>query len=46
MKKYIFLIFSLVSMGSTAQDVLTPEKLWQLGRVNPVGFQKWEKFNF
>lgn len=40
MKKYIFLIFSLVSMSSNAQEVLTPEKLWQLGRVNPIGITK------
>lgn len=27
-------------MNSQAQEVLTPEKLWQLGRVTPIGISK------
>ena len=40
MKKYIFLIFSVISMSSNAQQIMTPEKLWQLGRVTPIGISK------
>ncbi|MEN9325718.1 MAG: Prolyl oligopeptidase family protein precursor [Bacteroidota bacterium] len=40
MKKYIFLIFSVLSMSSNAQQMMTPEKLWQLGRVTPIGISK------
>jgi dipeptidyl aminopeptidase/acylaminoacyl peptidase len=40
MKKYIFLIFSVLSMSSNAQQIMTPEKLWQLGRVTPIGISK------
>ncbi|OGS75975.1 MAG: peptidase S9 [Flavobacteria bacterium RIFCSPLOWO2_12_FULL_31_7] len=40
MKKYIFLIFSVISMSSNAQQTMTPEKLWQLGRVTPIGISK------
>ena len=40
MKKYIFLIFSVISMTSNAQQTMTPEKLWQLGRVTPIGISK------
>ena len=40
MKKYIFLIFSIVTMNANAQENLTPEKLWQIGRVTPIGISK------
>ncbi|MES2864978.1 MAG: S9 family peptidase, partial [Bacteroidota bacterium] len=40
MKKYIFLIFSVISMSSNAQQIMTPENLWQLGRVTPIGISK------
>ena len=40
MKKYIFLIFSVISMSSNAQQTMTPEKLWQLGRVTPIEISK------
>lgn len=40
MKKYIFLIFSMISMSTLAQQNLTPETLWQLGRVSPLGISK------
>jgi dipeptidyl aminopeptidase/acylaminoacyl peptidase len=40
MKKYCILIFSLVFMSISAQENLTPEKLWQIGRVTPIGISK------
>lgn len=40
MKNYIFLIFSMISMSILAQQNLTPETLWQLGRVSPLGISK------
>ena len=40
MKKYILFIFSVISMSSNAQQIMTPEKLWQLGRVTPIGISK------
>lgn len=40
MKKYILLVISMVSFTTLAQELLTPEKLWQLGRVSPVGISK------
>ena len=40
MKNYIFLIFSMISMSTLAQQNLTPETLWQLGRVTPLGISK------
>ena len=27
-------------MSSNAQQIMTPEKLWQLGRVTPIGISK------
>jgi dipeptidyl aminopeptidase/acylaminoacyl peptidase len=40
MKKYIFLIFSMITMSTLAQQNLTPETLWRLGRVTPLGISK------
>ena len=40
MKKYIFLVFSMITMSTLAQQNLTPETLWQLGRVTPLGISK------
>ena len=40
MKNYIFLIFSMISMSTFSQQNLTPETLWQLGRVTPLGISK------
>ena len=40
MKKYILLFISMVSITTSAQEILTPEKLWQLGRINPLGITK------
>jgi dipeptidyl aminopeptidase/acylaminoacyl peptidase len=42
MKKYLLLIALAVFItnNSEAQEVMTPELLWKLGRVNPVGITK------
>lgn len=37
MKKVIILALGLISINASAQQVMTPELLWKLGRVNPVG---------
>lgn len=31
---YNFLIFNLIALSMQAQEMLTPEKMWQLGRIN------------
>ena len=40
MKNFIFLIFSMISTSTLAQHNFTPETLWQLGRVSPLGISK------
>ncbi|MGC4040730.1 MAG: S9 family peptidase [Flavobacterium sp.] len=40
MKKIFFLIVSTMSMAASAQQVLTPEGLWKLGRVSALGISK------
>jgi hypothetical protein len=40
MKKYIILTLSMISLTTTAQEVMTPELLWKLGRVSPIGISK------
>ena len=40
MKKYLILILSITSLTMTAQDIMTPELLWKLGRVSPLGISK------
>ncbi len=40
MKKIFFLIVSTMSIAATAQQVLTPETLWKLGRVTAMGISK------
>lgn len=41
MKKYIALsVLFISSLSLLAQDVMTPEKLWELGRVSPIGITK------
>lgn len=40
MKKLVLAFITLITMNSQAQEVLTPEKLWQLGRVTPIGISK------
>lgn len=43
MRTLFFLVFSLVLLSATAQDVLTPEALLQLGRVSSKGLIKDSK---
>lgn len=43
MKKYFFFFLAFVSIESKAQDLMTPEKLWQLGRVSGLGISKDKK---
>jgi dipeptidyl aminopeptidase/acylaminoacyl peptidase len=38
--KKIFILAFMISLGATAQNKLTPEKLWQLGRVTGLGISK------
>ena len=41
MKKLLILTLSIVAASSMhAQEVMTPELLLQLGRVNPMGISK------
>jgi dipeptidyl aminopeptidase/acylaminoacyl peptidase len=37
MKKVIFIIVSIMSLSASAQQVLSPELLWKLGRITPLG---------
>jgi dipeptidyl aminopeptidase/acylaminoacyl peptidase len=40
MKNILFLIVSTMSIAASAQQVLTPETLWKLGRVSALGISK------
>lgn len=40
MQKIVLLIISIISLNAAAQNVMTPEMLLQLGRVNPLGITK------
>ena len=40
MKKILFLIVSTMSIAASAQQVLSPETLWKLGRVSALGISK------
>lgn len=41
MKKYFALsVLFISSLSLLAQDVMTPQKLWELGRVSPIGITK------
>ena len=40
MKKLVLLTISMIGLNATAQNVMTPEMLWQLGRVSPLGITK------
>ncbi|PZP43286.1 MAG: S9 family peptidase [Pseudopedobacter saltans] len=45
MKKILFALTLVAGMSTTqAQKVLTPEGLWQLGRVSPIGLSKDKNF--
>ena len=37
MKKTFLIIFYMISTVSIAQEIITPEKLWELGRVSALG---------
>ena len=37
---FLYFIASLISIHCIAQNILTPEKLWQVGRVSPIGLSK------
>jgi dipeptidyl aminopeptidase/acylaminoacyl peptidase len=40
MRKTLFLMLTMISLTATAQNVMTPELLWQLGRVTSLGISK------
>lgn len=40
MKKLVLLTISMIGLNAAAQNVMTPEMLWQLGRVSPLGITK------
>ena len=40
MKKILFLIVSTMGITASAQQVLSPETLWELGRVSALGISK------
>jgi len=43
MKKIFFIIVSTMSIAASAQQVLSPELLWKLGRVSVLGISKDRK---
>ena len=43
MKKLVILIIVLMGLTSNAQNVLSPELLWKLGRVTALGISKDQK---
>ena len=40
MKKILFIPLLMMSLTTMAQNVMTPELLWKLGRVTPLGISK------
>jgi dipeptidyl aminopeptidase/acylaminoacyl peptidase len=40
MKKTLFIILSIISLNAMAQNVMSPELLWKLGRLSPLGISK------
>jgi dipeptidyl aminopeptidase/acylaminoacyl peptidase len=40
MKKISFILLTMMSINAIAQNVMTPELLWKLGRVTPLGISK------
>nr|WP_315253251.1 S9 family peptidase [uncultured Flavobacterium sp.] len=40
MKKILFLMLTMMSLTASAQNVMTPELLWKLGRITPLGISK------
>lgn len=43
MKKLALILISMTGLVATAQEVMTPELLWKLGRISPLGISKDEK---
>ena len=43
MKKLLFIIVTTMSITTQAQNVLTPETLWKLGRITVLGISKDKK---
>jgi len=43
MKKLLFLILTMTSLTASAQNIMTPEILWKLGRITPLGISKDDK---
>ena len=44
MKKIALILISMTSLVATAQEVMTPELLWKLGRISPLGISKDGKY--
>ncbi len=40
MKKIALIILSMIASSTIAQNIMTPEKLWELGRVTALGISK------
>jgi dipeptidyl aminopeptidase/acylaminoacyl peptidase len=40
MRKTLFLMLTMMSLTTIAQNVMTPELLWKLGRITPLGISK------
>ncbi|KAF2514491.1 S9 family peptidase [Flavobacterium salilacus subsp. salilacus] len=40
MKKLLIITFSLMGLSAAAQQHMTPELLWKLGRISPLGISK------
>jgi hypothetical protein len=40
MRKILFLMLTMIGLTTSAQNVMTPELLWNLGRVTPLGISK------
>ncbi|MGO4820248.1 MULTISPECIES: alpha/beta fold hydrolase [unclassified Flavobacterium] len=40
MKKILFTTLTMMSLSAIAQNVMSPETLWKLGRVTPIGISK------
>mgnify|MGYP006161702785 CR=1 FL=1 len=44
MKKIILTLIGMISISAMAQEVMTPELLWQIRRVSSLGISKDQKF--
>jgi len=42
--RFVFLLFTLFTISSFAQEKMTPELLWKLGRVSALGISKDKKY--